>query len=539
MDNRFTTERRRSASLAAIGFLVSWTMSAHAAPPGKAVTNSLGMKLISIPAGEFVMGAPEREVSKLKEDLEKELSKEEDETTEQQAARVRNLETQWEVLASETHRRRVVLTRPFFLGAYEVTQKEFSSLMEWNPSAHSAHGAKKGALAGTDTNRFPVERVTWEDAVEFCRQLSSLSEEVEAGRTYRLPTEAEWEYACRAGTTTAWYWGQTDKPASDYAWSAKNSGNRTHPVGEKKPNPWGLYDMSGNVAEWCGDWFDPAAGGTAVCRDPAGPSSGAERILRGGSGVSQLAALRSAARSIAPPDTRSDFRGFRVACDVQPRPLRAEPVAKVDSGYRPGIGFVSPETRLKEKRLTSQASFFVLPEDAQLVRSVAGVSRIRVACFSAQKECAEAQRQLERVQAVKAEAVKARIMSRNYITYSSYSAGWREIWAGRRARDNATDAILLADMSKEDVQHWRNDARADFESDVALFSQRCQDIREMSKKMLAEYARLSEDGAVKQALAELSRAVKFAYRLGPTPAALTAIQKLDTEESKFVQLKRK
>jgi formylglycine-generating enzyme required for sulfatase activity len=130
--------------------------------------------------------------------------------------------------------------------------------------------------------RLPVERVSWEDATEFCRRLSALSQERSDGSVYRLPTEAEWEYACRAGTTTIFSFGDSAESLGDYAWYVENSGRRTQPVGGKKPNAWGLYDMHGNVWEWCMDWHDSAYYAKSPPEDPWGPSSGATRALRGG-----------------------------------------------------------------------------------------------------------------------------------------------------------------------------------------------------------------------------------------------------------------
>jgi formylglycine-generating enzyme required for sulfatase activity len=134
----------------------------------------------------------------------------------------------------------VTLTKPFKMGVHEVTQAQYEQLMGTNPSEF------KGA-------ENPVERVSWEDAVEFCRRLSELPAEKEAGHVYRLPTEAEWEYACRAGTTTNFGFGDDDSEAGYYAWVFGNSDRKTHPVGNKLPNAWGLYDMHGNVREWCKD----------------------------------------------------------------------------------------------------------------------------------------------------------------------------------------------------------------------------------------------------------------------------------------------
>ena len=189
---------------------------------------------------------------------------------------------------------RVTLTEPFYLGVYEVTQEQYERVMGTNPSAF------KGA-------QNPVESVSWEDAVEFCRKLSALPEEKAAGHVYRLPREAEWEYACRAGTTTAYSFGDDENQLGVYAWYNKNSGKTTHPVGQGKPNAWGLYDMHGNVWEWCQDWYDDLPSGNAT-----GPSTGSGRVLRGGSWYDDSGDCRSADRLKLTPDIRFNFLGFRV-----------------------------------------------------------------------------------------------------------------------------------------------------------------------------------------------------------------------------------
>jgi formylglycine-generating enzyme required for sulfatase activity len=243
--------------------------SARSAPP--ALTNSIGMKLALIPAGEFLMGSPHSDS---------------------------------DAFSGEKPQHRVQITRPFYLGMYEVTQAEYERVMGTNPSNFST------AKVGQDTSQHPVERVTWEDAVEFCRKLSELPEEKSAGRVYRLPTEAEWEYACRAGSQTRYSFADNESQLGDYAWYLSNSDIRTHPVGEKKPNAFGLYDMHGNVYEWCQDWYATYAGDAT---DPQGSGSGTNRVFRGGSWVSYARSCRAAYRDWYGPGYRGRYLGFRVA----------------------------------------------------------------------------------------------------------------------------------------------------------------------------------------------------------------------------------
>jgi formylglycine-generating enzyme required for sulfatase activity len=187
---------------------------------------------------------------------------------------------------------------------YEVTQAEYERVMGTNPSNFST------AKVGQDTSQHPVERVTWEDAVEFCRKLSELPEEKSAGRVYRLPTEAEWEYACRAGSQTRYSFADNESQLGDYAWYLSNSDSRTHPVGEKKPNAFGLYDMHGNVYEWCQDWSATYAGDAT---DPQGSGSGSYRVFRGGSWFIDARYCRAAYRYRFEPADRDFYLGFRVA----------------------------------------------------------------------------------------------------------------------------------------------------------------------------------------------------------------------------------
>jgi formylglycine-generating enzyme required for sulfatase activity len=203
----------------------------------------------------------------------------------------------------------VTISRGFWIGRYLVTQGDYISVVGSNPSYFQG-----------DTT-LPVEQVSWYDALNYCAlrtQKEGAAGLIPTNYAYRLPTEAEWEYACRAGTTTRFYYG--DDPGysnlMNYAWYADNSGGMTQPVGQVLPNPWGLYDMNGNVWEWCQDWYGPYPGGIAL--DPQGPLFGSSRAIRGGSWDFNSTNCRSATRNYRYPNYRFYNRGFRVLL-VDPR----------------------------------------------------------------------------------------------------------------------------------------------------------------------------------------------------------------------------
>jgi len=189
---------------------------------------------------------------------------------------------------------KVTITKPFYLGKYEVTQAQWEKVMGNNPSRFK--GAKN-----------PVEQVSWEDCQEFVKKLGELNK---AARTFRLPTEAEWEYACRAGSNTRYCFGDSDSSLGDYGWYSHNSANTTHPVGQKKPNVWGLHDMHGNVWEWCQDWDDTYK--TNDQKDPVGRATGSAHVMRGGSWYFYSNTPRSAFRNQLMPGKRDSELGLRV-----------------------------------------------------------------------------------------------------------------------------------------------------------------------------------------------------------------------------------
>ena len=270
--------------------------------------NSIGMQFILIPPGEFTMGSTP-------EEIEQALSNAGDDKFRQ------------DCINSEGPQHTVVLTRPFYIAIHEVTQEEYQAVMGINPSYFAKTGpnpqwAEK--VADLDTTHHPVEGVSWNDAAEFCATLSTheglqpfysrTGETVSAlkGTGYRLPTEAEWEFACRGGTTTR-FWNGDELPAG---WFAHNSGNRTHEVEELDENPFGLFDVHGNVWEWVEDGWQPTYYSTFAEKPAIDPklafSTASLRVLRGGACFGDSHCRSSGRRAVAPA-TRPVVIGFRVA----------------------------------------------------------------------------------------------------------------------------------------------------------------------------------------------------------------------------------
>jgi formylglycine-generating enzyme required for sulfatase activity len=261
--------------------------------------NSIGMKLVLIPPGQFMMGS----------------SPEENKAALDWGQQTNKRGKYFDHVAGEQPQHLVRITRPFYIGAYEVTQAEYQKVMAANPSGFSAGGMNGDRVAGRDTSRCPVEMVSWNDAVAFCQRLSGLPDEKAARRVYRLLSEAEWEYACRAGTTTRWFHGDQEADFGRYGWCNYNASSMPHPVGSKEPNPWGLYDMLGNVNEWCLDYFSQNYYAQSPQADPAGPNRGGSRVRRGSGWATPLQS-RSAARWSDGPESRNNGGGFRVGFAV-------------------------------------------------------------------------------------------------------------------------------------------------------------------------------------------------------------------------------
>jgi formylglycine-generating enzyme required for sulfatase activity len=280
------SQRRPLAFVAGVALVAVATARVSLSQPatpqrGQVIENSLGMKLVVIPAGEFEMGSNEGE-----ED-------------EQPIHRVR-------------------ITKPFWMGQTEVTKGQFERVLGTTPW--------RGKLFFKIGPTMAASYVSWNDAVEFCRKLTEIERRagrLSAAQAYRLPTEAEWEYACRAGTKTRWSFGDDESRLGEYAWvnfgTAVSGGELyAHEVGQKKPNPWGLFDMHGNVLEWCSDLYDSDYYRTSPAVDPKGPASaGSFRVMRGGSWNFGPVACRSADRYANATSAVGDSHGFRVVLSVE------------------------------------------------------------------------------------------------------------------------------------------------------------------------------------------------------------------------------
>jgi uncharacterized protein (TIGR02996 family) len=262
-DERWAAERR-----------VRELIASGVVPCVPEVVNSIGMRFALIPAGTFWMGSHEDEADQ----------------------------------RDDERLHRVQITRSFWLSIFPVTQAQYQAVMGGTPSEFCATGAGKKEVVGLETNQFPVECVSWDNAIEFCEWLSALPQEAASGRVHRLPSEAEWERACRGGLVShQFHFGDVLKRSQAH-FGGKLM--RTCTVGLFPPNAYGVYDMHGNVDEWCSDWRGPYPDGPVA--DPKGPEAGVQRVRRGGAWGFPPTSCRSAARRGYGPAVRINHLGFRV-----------------------------------------------------------------------------------------------------------------------------------------------------------------------------------------------------------------------------------
>ena len=319
------------ALLASMILPASLATAAEPTATPKQITNSIGMKLTLVPSGEFMMGSKE--------------------SAEETAAFLKTnygyVSTRAALFKNEHPQHRVRITKPFYLGTYHVTRGQFRRFVKdlkyksdsekltvfgcpgWDPDKQDSGFRKDYSwqkVGFEQTDEHPVVNVSWNDAVAFCKWLSK-----QENKTYRLPTEAEWEYACRAGTTTRYYSGDDPETLvkvgniADATFKEKvpNWPNATikasdgyvftAPVGQFKPNAFGLYDMHGNAYQWCSDCYDEDYYAKSPVDDPKGPDSGNDRVLRGGSWFHSPDACRSCGRFGFVPSGLDCMAGFRVA----------------------------------------------------------------------------------------------------------------------------------------------------------------------------------------------------------------------------------
>jgi formylglycine-generating enzyme required for sulfatase activity len=297
--------------------------------------NSLGMNLVSIPNGEFLMGSISGD-------------------------------------AEDERRHRVRISRNIYMSSREVTLEEYAGATGKNP------GRLKNSLIGTANDgmlgarRLPVENISWHDAVEFCQRLSALSEETNQGRWYRLPTEAEWEYACRAGSDSRFNVGHL--LSRELAVYGGSSGTHAAVVGSFAPNAFGLFDMHGNVAEWCNDWYAGYFTEASILENPEGPLSGKQRVVRGGSFLSKVGSCRSTARAKLDPAMREEAVGFRIVCELLPLPPDLAAVAKVVHGRLEGCIWDYQEVHQLTEHPSRYAAIMLTPLES-------GKSKQRVRMF--------------------------------------------------------------------------------------------------------------------------------------------------------------
>jgi formylglycine-generating enzyme required for sulfatase activity len=309
-----------AAALALLAFCLDWRLEAADSQESvdltvseqrPSFTNSVGMRFVYVKPGRFMMGTTKAE----------------------RDAVLVALKGRAEQIENEAPRHQVTITKGFYVGIYEVTQSQYKQVTGVNPSEFSRTGSNRGKVQDVkdaDLEHFPVENVTWNDAQAFLQKLGDLPAEKGRGRVYRLPTEAEWEYCCRAGSDEEPFtFAKPSKSISSkqanfdgkFPFGGGEAGidrGRTCKVGSFAPNPWGLYDMHGNLWEMTADWYDANAYSQKNRVDPKGPQTGTHRVIRGGSWASNGEGCRSGyRRHDFTPNTRGWNYGFRAVCVVR------------------------------------------------------------------------------------------------------------------------------------------------------------------------------------------------------------------------------
>jgi formylglycine-generating enzyme required for sulfatase activity len=317
-----------AAVLVAVAGIVVWRwLSPEPAPAPTGLSTPIEM--VEIPPGEFLMGSPEDEEGRFDNETQHSVKityafkMGKTEVTQQQWREVMGTtiaqqrdkaHKQWSLYKSLKGLGKAIKANP--LGAFEKIRHDGL----WKTIKAVAVGQKRRLRYG-EGDDYPMYFVNWEEATEFCTQLTvmeSAAGRIPAGLEYRLPTEAEWEYACRAGSTTRFANGDTDTDLDKRGWYGSNSSSITHPVGTKLPNAWGLHDLHGNIWEWCVDWYGEYGANEAM--DPFGPATGSNRVYRGGSWNNPSRLCRSASRVWYAPGIRFSALGFRVVlAPVRPR----------------------------------------------------------------------------------------------------------------------------------------------------------------------------------------------------------------------------
>jgi formylglycine-generating enzyme required for sulfatase activity len=490
--------------------------------PAPVTTNSIGMKLALIPAGEYKMGSPESDL--------------------------------W-AEAHEKPQHPVRIEQPFYLGVYEVTQAQYRAVTGDTPPS---------VVFFVNGEDLPMYFVSWKDALEFCNALSTkeglkpyyrINDGLQIGGDgYRLPTEAEWEYACRAGSDSRYFFGDKSTELGDYAWTADNSENKPHPIGQKRPNAFGLYDMYGNVSEFCVDAFvedayaKPRSSGTLVS------SLNIDRVNRGGGYASQLRDCRSATRARTDPNFRFSGNfpntwGFRVARDfrraasheprtgaaaVDGRAAVTAPIALANAPISkppaPDAAAESPEGRLKARGLIRSGTLFVVPSEAEVLNTAQRIRPLieQMACAYAeyapvlQNESllreAEEFRTLRSAQIDDANATMSR-MPNGARANSAENQAYQAAQAFRdglvRERENAAREIEILQGQQVPAERKEELAKA-FASKRSDFLKAADELRPMVERTLGEYRRLQADASVNQVLAEFRKTTRSTAYLGPS-----------------------